>query len=533
MCETVNFVNVVQKRNDLIYTLRIIFMTVDCAPMAFAQLDQKAMLGHKIRRFRNDHGLSQTEMAAQIGISPSYLNLIEHNQRPVTVPLLFKLGQAFEIDLKAFAENDDQRLAAGLAEVFGDPVFNGRGVSDREIREFVSAAPSAAQGMLDLFQAYRQLWESAELMANQQQGDGTTDGRRPVAQPVDEVRDFLERKDNHFDLLERAAEELWATANLDRDTLFAGVRAHLRDVHGVDVKIMPPDVLGDTLSRFDLHRKRVLIAETLLPSARLFHLGIQLALLEQPERIDAIVEEAGFKTAETRALATGQLAGYFAGALMMPYSPFLEAAKDLHYDIERLRRRFNASFEQICHRLTTMQRPGDKGVPFFFLRVDNAGNVSKRLDGGGFHFARFGGTCPRLVVHDVFRRPGQVHTQLARLPDGTTHLILARALEPVGGIDEALQPSHAVALGCDIKDAEALVYGKGINGKGASGKGVNGKATCGKGGDLKNTTRLVPIGVNCRVCERIDCTHRAHPPVNHKIRIDPGVRKARPFEFVR
>ena len=449
-------------------------------------LDHKTMLGHKIRRFRHDQGLSQTDMAGQLGISPSYLNLIEHNQRPVTVPLLFKLGQAFEIDLKAFAEDDDQRLAAGLVEVFGDPVFNGRRVSDRELREFVATAPGAAQGMLDLYQAYRQLWESTEALAHEQQGDGTVDPRRAAPPPVEEVRGFLERSGNHFDTLERAAEE---------------------------IRVLPPDVLGDTLGRFDLHRKRVLIAETLLPSARLFHIGVQLALLGQRERIEAIVEGADFESEQARALATGQLASYFAGALMMPYMPFLEAAKDLRYDVERLRRRFNGSFEQICHRLTTMQRPGAKGVPFFFLRVDNAGNVSKRLDGGGFQFARFGGTCPRLVVHDVFLRPGHVHSQTARLPDGTTHLILARALEPVGGIDEDLQPRHAVALGCDIKDADKLVYGDGLN--------------------LKKLARAVPIGVNCRVCERIDCTHRAHPPVNHKLRIDPGVRRARPFEFVR
>lgn len=476
-------------------------------------LDHKTMLGHKIRRFRHDQGLSQTDMAGQLGISPSYLNLIEHNQRPVTVPLLFKLGQAFEIDLKAFAEDDDQRLAAGLVEVFGDPVFNGRRVSDRELREFVATAPGAAQGMLDLYQAYRQLWESTEVLAHEQQGDGTVDPRRAAPPPVEEVRGFLERNGNHFDTLERAAEEIWTHAGLERDTLFAGVRAHLRQVHGVDVRVLPPDVLGDTLGRFDLHRKRVLIAETLLPSARLFHIGVQLALLGQRERIEAIVETADFESEQARALATGQLASYFAGALMMPYMPFLDAAKDLRYDVERLRRRFNGSFEQICHRLTTMQRPGAKGVPFFFLRVDNAGNVSKRLDGGGFQFARFGGTCPRLVVHDVFLRPGHVHTQTARLPDGTTHLILARALEPVGGIDEDLQPRHAVALGCDIKDADKLVYGDGLN--------------------LKKLARVVPIGVNCRVCERIDCTHRAHPPVNHKLRIDPGVRRARPFEFVR
>jgi len=477
--------------------------------MATERLDRKAMLGHKIRRFRLDQGLSQTDMAAQIGISPSYLNLIEHNQRPVTVPLLFKLGNAFEIDLKEFAENDDQRLATGLAEIFGDPLFDGQGVPEREIRELVAAAPAAAQGVLTLYRAYRRIWESAQALAHETGGDGSAGGRAAAENPVEAVRDVLEAAANHFDELERAAEELWDMAGLDRDTLFAGLRAHCRTAHGIDVRVMPVEVMGDTLRRWDHHRRRILISETLLPSARTFHLGVQLALLGHGERLDRVVERADLPSEEARGLLRVTLANYLAGAVMMPYAPFLQAAKDLRYDIELLRRRFGASIEQVCHRLTTMQRSGARGVPFFFLRVDNAGNISKRLSGGGFQFARFGGTCPRLLVHDVFRSPGQFHRQVARLPDDTAFLIVARALDPIGGGRDPLQPRYAVAFGCDLKDARNLVYGD----------GVAGEAT--------------PVGVSCRVCERLDCTQRAHPPVNHRLRVDQTLRRAQPFEFVR
>jgi XRE family transcriptional regulator, fatty acid utilization regulator len=481
--------------------------------MATERLDRKAMLGHKIRRFRLDQGLSQTEMAAQIGISPSYLNLIEHNQRPVTVPLLFKLGNAFEIDLKEFAEGDDQRLAAGLSEVFGDPLFEGQAVSEREMRELVASAPAAAQGVLTLYRAYRRIWENAQALAHEAGGDGTADGPLSPDNPVEAVRDVLEAAANHFDDLERAAEELWEDAGLDRDTLFAGLRVHTKAAHGIDVRVMPVEVMGDTLRRWDHHRRRILISETLLPSARIFHLGVQLALISHRERLDRIVERADLQSDDGRDLFRMTLANYFASAVMMPYGPFLQAAKDLRYDIELLRRRFGASVEQVCHRLTTMQRSGARGVPFFFLRVDNAGNISKRLSGGGFQFARFGGTCPRLVVHDVFRSPGQLNTQVVRLPDDTTFLIIARTLDPIGGGRDPLQPRYSIALGCELKDSRHLIYGDSV--------------------DPKRPGDVTPAGVSCRVCERLDCTQRAHPPVNHKLRVDQTLRRAQPFDFVR
>ncbi len=475
-------------------------------------LDRKAMLGHKVRRFRMDTGLSQTEMAAQIGISPSYLNLIEHNQRPVTVPLLFKLGQAFEIDLKAFAEDDDQRLAAGLAEVFGDPLFDDQKISEREIRELVSAAPAAAQGMLSLYEAYRQLWENAQALAHRDGDDGALHPSATIA-PLEEVRDFLQAENNHFDALERAAEDLWAEAALDRDALFAGLRAHIQTAHSIGVRIMPTEVMGDTLRRWDYHRRRILISESLLVSARTFHLGVQFALITQRDLLDREVARASLSSDEARGLLRATLASYYAGALMMPYDQFLKAAQDLRYDIELLRRRFGASIEQVCHRLTTMQRGGARGVPFFFLKVDNAGNISKRLSGGGYQFARFGGTCPRLAVHDVFRTPGQLQTQIARLPDDTTLFIVARTLDVMGGGRDPLQPRYAVALGCDWKDAKHLVHADGL--------------------DMRKRPEATPAGISCRVCERLDCTQRAHPPVNHRLRLDDGMRRVQPYDFVR
>ncbi len=448
--------------------------------------ERKSMLGHKVRRYRMGQGLSQVEMANEIGISASYLNLIEHNHRPVTVSLLFKLGQVFDIDLKAFAEDEDARLAAELSEVFSDQLFENQGISQREILDFVGAAPAAAQATASLYQAYRLLWERMQDLTH-------TDGGRDLpatdltTSPVDAVRDVFQAQSNHFPELELAAENLWRDAGLNRNSLFQDLSAWLASEYGVNLQIVPVKVMGQSLRRFDLHRQRLLLSEALLPSGRIFQAGVQAAYLAQAGLLDKLVSDAELPSEEARALLRQGLAGYFAGAVMMPYESFLEAARELRHDLELLRRRFAVSFEQVSHRLTTLQRPGARGVTFFFLRIDQAGNVSKRLSGGGFQFARFGGTCPRWIVHEAFRTPGSILTQVARMPDDSTFFTIARTLDAIGGWHERMQPEYAIALGCEIRDAKHLVYADGLIGK------------------RQDTATLV--GVSCRVCERLDCSH--------------------------
>lgn len=473
-------------------------------------LDRKAMLGPKIRRFRTDLGMSQTEMAGEIGISPSYLNLIEHNQRPVTVPLLFKLGQAFELDLKQFAEDDDAKTVAELAEVFSDPLFRDQPVRPVELQEFAARSPNAAQAMLRLYQAYRQVWENARAGSIGTGRDPLPDPGQPLS-PVEAVRDMHQREANHFPELEDAAEALWQEAGLERNDLFRGLTEHLSQKKGIAVKVMPVHVMTDTLRRYDPHGRRILLSEALLASGRCFQLASQIAALAHHDLIESIIDRLEPTDAETRNMLFVALCNYFAGAVLMPYESFRSSAQELRHDLELLRRRFGASFEQVSHRLTTLQRPGARGIPFFFIRVDAAGNVSKRLNGGGFQFARYGGTCPRWVVHEAFRTPGQVHTQVARMPDETTFFTIARTLDIAGGWHEQLQPQFAVGLGCEIRDAKHLVYADGL--------------------DLPKATGATPVGVSCRLCERLDCSQRAHPPLNRTIRADQHMKKASAFTF--
>ncbi len=472
-------------------------------------MDKKAMLGHKVRRLRQDNGLNQTEMAETLSISPSYLNLIEHNQRPVTVPLLFRLGQAFEIDLRDFAEDEDARLAAGLREVFSDPLFEGQNLRDTEIRELAAVSPNAAEAVMQMYDAFRTQREDLQAMAQRLTDPDLAQSLGFQSDPVEEVRDLYQNHSNHFQELELAAQQLWEDAGLNADELYQGLAAHSKSVHGVESRIMPVDVMQDTLRRYDHHRRRVLLSEALPLSGRTFQLAAQIALLGHRDGINRIIDEANLGTPEAKRLAAIGLAGYFAAAVQMPYERFLAAAGEFRHDLQLLQARFGVSFEQVCHRLTSMQRPGARGVPFFFIRVDNAGNVSKRLSGAGFNFARFGGTCPRWVVHDAFRSPGQLLTQQAAMPDGTVFFTIARTVEPatIGHLNQA--PQMAIAVGCEAKHARQFVYADGM--------------------DLKNDRAATEIGVSCRVCERQDCNQRAHPPINHRLRLDENVRRLAPF----
>jgi len=477
-------------------------------------LDRKAMLGHKLRRLRTELSLTQAEMAEQLGISTSYLNLIERNQRPLTVPLLLKLGQTYTIDLQAFAEDEEAELAVQLKTIFSDMLFEGVTAGEREFRAIATDAPNLARAILTLYRAY-QLGEEerrafAETMASRDTPMTATPNK---AFPVEEVRDFFLDHDNHFPALEAAAEDFLQEVPLIPGDTFAQLKGHYQDTLGIRVRILPKSVLGTTLRRFDRHGRRVSLSEMLLNSGRCFQLGVQLGLMRFGDLLSDITTKANFTSDEARRLARSGLANYFAGALLMPYAHILKAAQETRYDLEILARRFDCSFEQVCHRVTTLQRPGAKGVPFFLIRADKAGNISKRFSAKGLNFARSGGACPRWVVYDAFRTPGVLHTQFGEMPDGTAFISVASTVTAPGGGHGQPPQQFAVAIGCEIRHAAQIVYADGI--------------------DLKNREIAMPIGINCRLCERLDCSQRAHPPLNYKLVVDDHVRGQSAFTFSR
>lgn len=476
-----------------------------------AAIEKKAMLGPKVRRLRRDHGLTQAQMAERLGISPSYLNLIEHNQRPVTVPLLLKLGQQFAVDLQAFAEDEESRLVAGLREVFADPLFDGSDLKNQDFRELAAGAPTLGQAVVALYRAFRGARDDLQAVSERMADRDQLHLVRTAAYPQEEVRDLFQSNNNHFPELEAAAEALWDEGKLEKGDLYRGLVDWLGPHHSVRVRLLPSDIMGYAVRRFDRHGRRILLSEMLAPSGRTFQIACQIALLHHRDLLNGIVDGANLTSDEVRRLARIGLANYFAAAVLMPYNRFLEAAKQVRYDIEILRRRFDASFEQVCQRLTTLQRSGAKGVPFFLMRVDSAGNVSKRFSGAGFHFARFGGGCPRWIVYDAFRTPGKIHSQLARMPDGTTYFSIARTVVKAGGGHRSPPQQFAIALGCDVQHAGQITYADVF--------------------DLDNTDAATPIGVNCRLCPRLDCSQRAFPPLNHRLIVDENLRGLSPYLF--
>jgi predicted transcriptional regulator len=420
----------------------------------------------------------------------------------VTVALLLKLAQNFGIDLQRFAEDDEARLLGGLREVLTDALFRESDLGRQDLRELAAATPGMAEAMIQLYGAYRQARLELEALADR----GSNPGPAPQhLSPVEAARDFFQAELNHFPEIEAAAEDLWRRAGLDANSLFASLARYIEANHGLRVQLMPAAVMGSMIRRHDPHRKRLLLSEMLPPASRAFQLACAIAFLEYQPAIDAVLARVVDEAART--LVRIGLVNYFAGAVLLPYERFLETAQQERHDLSLLAARFGASFEQLCHRLTTLQRPSAKGVPFFMIRVDAAGNVSKRFSANSLHFARFGGACPIWNVHHAFQAPGQILTQLAEMPDGERYLSIARTVSKPWRTGPLRAAQYSVALGCEARHAERLIYADGLG--------------------LGAAETPDPIGITCRACPRATCAHRAFPaahqdiPRTDYIRTDP------------
>jgi hypothetical protein len=464
----------------------------------------KAHLGAKIRRLRQERKLTQQQAAARLGISPSYLNLIEHDERPVTVALLLKLGQSLEIDLQELSDDAERRLAASLKEVFADAGLAADEIDADEIARLVAHAPKAGRAIVALYRALRAAREDAQSLQLDLPGGRT----RRIVLPTEEARDLFESHGNHFPVIEEAAEALQLGAD---DDLARRLAERLRDRHAIALSVAPAERMAGALRRYDPAARRLLLSEVLPLASRQFQLAYQLGLIEGRAAIDATIAAAKLTAPESETLVRVGLANYFAGAVLMPYAPYRAAAQAARYDIEALMHRFGVSFEQAAHRLTTLQRPGAAGVPFFFARIDIAGNLTKRFSAAGFHFSRYGGACPRFILHEAFSTPGLIRTQVAKLPDGAAFFCIARTVEKPGGGFHAPVTREAVGLGCDLARAGELVYADGR--------------------DLARLDAATEIGLGCRLCERNDCRQRAFPPLQHRLVVDETVRGPSAYTF--
>lgn len=463
-------------------------------------------LGGRIRSMRRREGLTQAKLAERLGISASYLNLIENNRRAVSAPLLLRLARELEIDVASLGGPEDARVAENLLEVLGDPIFQSDEILKSEVEELAIEQPALARAILRLYGAYREARGASESFAAKISDGQEMEhlGLDTSRLPSEEVSDFIQRHDNHFPELEREAEALWRDADLDREDLFSALRRHLARHHGVEVRVETVDRMGRAVRRFDPDRRLLVLSEVLRRGSRTIQLAHQIGLLTLRPILDRLGDDELLTTPESRALARVAAANYFAAAVAMPYEEFIDSAERTRWDVELLSHRFRAGFEQVCHRLTTLRRPGREGLPFHFVRIDIAGNISKRFEAGGLRFPRFSGLCPRWNVHAAFLTPGRISVQLARMTDGSTYLMIARTLPKHGAGFKVPAAAHAVGIGCDIAHAPKLVYSDGV--------------------DLDGLDVAVPVGMTCRLCDRMECPQRAFPSIQTKLRVDPDVR---------
>ncbi len=456
------------------------------------------LIGRTVRRLRQEQSLTQQALAARLGISASYLNLIEHEQRAVTASLLIKMTEALRVDLAALSGSQERQLEAGLREVFADPALD-QTVPDAEIEGLAAASPAAGRAVLALYRAWRVAREDAS-------GIALPSGRRLLL-PHEETRDAFHDRSNHFPAMETAAERIGDELPPEPAELNHAIADRLRRVHGVSVRVGP---LDGALRRYDPATRAMSLSEQLPRESRGFHMAFQLLLLEARDAVEAEVAAIAPTTPEAGALIRLGLLNYAAAALLMRYDRFLAAAAAVRHHVDALAARFGVSYEQACHRLSSLQRSGARGVPFFFLRVDPAGNVSKRFSAAGFPFARYGGSCPRWVVHAAFASPGVLQVQVAALPDGAAFLCFARCVVGRATRWGEPAPTHVVAMGCEVGHADALVYADGI--------------------DLERAA--VGIGLSCRLCDREGCRSRAFPPLEHRLALDPMLAADSPYRFV-
>ena len=466
-------------------------------------IDRRLYVGPSLRRLRRDRGLTQADMAGDLEVSPSYIALLERNHRPLSAEMLVRLAQTYQIDISALAGAGASDDIARLQAVLKDPLFADIDLPALESADVTTNFPGITEAFLRLYTAYQEEQlaladRGAEAQAGVDEGE--------ASDPIAESRRFLAARRNSFPLLDDAAERL-AMGVAGHDSLAGYLKAR----HDLRVRRVPPRVMVGSTRRLDWHRREILLDDELDNASQSFQLALQLAYLEMGDAVDAVLGDGAFASENGERLTRRALAGYAAAALLMPYAAFARAVEARRYDIEALARQFGSSFEQTAHRLTTLQKPGQERVPFFFIRVDEAGNVSKRLDGAGFPFARHGGGCPLWSVHQAFRTPRQIVTQWLELPDGQRFFSIARTVTAGGGGFGRPRIERAIALGCAAEHAERLIYTQ--------------------DNPALSADAATPIGVTCRLCQRTECTARSAPPIGRQILPDDIRRTSAPFGF--
>ncbi len=472
--------------------------------------ENKIFAGPKIRRTRMAKGETQTAMARSLGISPSYLNLIERNQRPLTVQLLIKLASIYGFDLEELQRKGEANTIGQLREIFADPLLSSDLPDNSELIEISDAAPNVSAAMIKLYRAYRESLDRLSGLSRMMAKEGGEAISGTARLPIDEMRETFERISPYFPAIERAAAKLIKILK-PSGNLMASLQQWLHTNHNIAVQILPVETMPLWRRRFDRHSNRLYISERLSPADQVLEVAMEVAFLAEGQLIGEEVEFLKLSTDEARRLARFEFARLLALAIMMPYDNFLSSARRVNYDINILRSRFSVTFAQASWRLIMLAKHGQSAVPFFVMEIDAAGNRIRRGGTSGFPLTRFGGDCPKLIVHQAFNSPGQIFAEQVLSPDDARFIVLGRTIEGLRSGYEDRPQRTALLIGFDIAHSSEVVYGVGLIGP-----------------DAKKAT---DIGPACRLCERQGCIARADPPITRPLGLDEMVTGLSVFDF--
>jgi predicted transcriptional regulator/transcriptional regulator with XRE-family HTH domain len=457
---------------------------------------RKTLIGPRLRQLRREHKQTQSEMAKALNISAAYVNQLEHNQRSLSVQMLMSLSDTYGIDFRDLIKDESANILADLRNTVRDPIFRVSPPDLQELRAAIDHAPKLVTQFLHLYKSHRSTLESMMRL-------GAPDDLL-ASTPETIVHDFFRNNANHFPELEVSAERLRSSSPCDADDVYANLKMQLRKTYGITVCTAPVEEMSSSLRIYDEANAIINLSEALDHQNRVFQLAHVLCLVELPEVLNNLTTDNNITLQTEISRCHVELANYFAAAYLMPYEDFLQSAEHNLYDVDRLAASFGVSFEQVCHRLTTLQREGAKGVPFFFLRVDKAGNVTKRFNATSFNIAEYGGACPVWNIHTSFRTPGVIIPQFLELPEGEKYFTISRTSErPVFSRDTQDQ-QVALSLGCELKHAKKLTYTTPFK--------------------TDADDLFSPIGINCQLCPRQACSQRAHHPLFTELTIDTNRR---------
>ena len=462
-------------------------------------------LGSSVRKLRRQRNLSQQKLAEILGISVSYLNLIENNRRNLTGKLLLNIAKEFNIQLSDIEGENDTVLLSDLMEVLSDNIFESNYLKNHDVQDLVSSQPEIARAIIRLYDVYKTGLSNLRSISDSE-GDNMINLEGDINNISAEIiSDFIQKNSNYFPSLENLATNI--IKNLEKFNninLYVCLTEYLLSIHDIRVANIPPEIKHETIRYYDPVAKTLVISDRLPQASRTFLIAQQMGLLFADDEINKILDKNNIEDSEVRKLGRLALSNYFAGALIMPYEIFLEQAEFTRYDIEVLENRFQVSFEQVCHRLTTLQRPGSRAIPFHMMRVDIAGNISKRFSASGIAISRYSGACPRLNIYSAFTTPDRIKVQISVMPNGEKYFCIARAFQKRSGGFDSPESFYSIGLGCKIDDAKQMIYAEKLI--------------------LDSSENIIPVGVSCRTCPRTDCRQRAFPPSNRELIYNENVK---------